>query len=196
MIWVAVGMAVVSMAASSYAGAQQQKAANKAAYANELQAARAQGRINIETQYAKEDLVSKVKQIRKDSLNARGQQMAAMAKAGVVVGNGSTQAMLDQTKRLTEQDAVVHMQMAARQVTANDIRYRDTRDLASASAESLAEQGRAARISGNIQGVSNAAQLVGGAYISQYGGGTTGTSSGGGTITGHGNNISPGQGVA
>lgn len=163
MIWVAVGMAAVSMAASSYAGVQAQKGANAAGYESELAAARGQARITIESQYAREDALSQVQKIRGQSLQVRGQQMAAMANAGVVVGNGSTQAMLDETKRLTEQDAVVHLQMAARQVTSNDVRYRDTRDLAEANANSLAAQGRAARISGDAAAVSQVAGLIGSA---------------------------------
>ena len=47
-----------------------------------------------------------VKKVRDASINLRAQQIASQAASGVVIGDGTTQAMLDETTALAEQDVM------------------------------------------------------------------------------------------
>lgn len=160
MIWVALGMAAVTMAASAKAGADAQNAQGAAATSATLQGARDQARVNIENKWTRDATRSEAQQIRAQSIQVRGSQMASMAKAGIVIGDGSTQSMLDETIRLTEQDAVAALQRGAKATTAGDIKYRDIGDKSAASAESIALLGKAQNTGALASGIGNAAGIL------------------------------------
>lgn len=98
-------LAVVGVGAALYGAYSGKKAADKAEGQNNRQIA-AQAAADKEHAAAiKEQSVQEANKVRAESVVFRGKQVASQASSGVLVGNGSAQAMVDETIRLSERDA-------------------------------------------------------------------------------------------
>lgn len=145
MYWVQLAMlavSAVSAAGSAKAGKAAQAASNEAAYKSELQGARSEARSGIEAQYVVDRAREEANRIKQQATIKRGAQIAAAANSGVVVGNGSTQQMVDETMRLATQDAISAMMDGARGFTTGMTKASDAREAATAQAASYAAQGK------------------------------------------------------
>jgi hypothetical protein len=113
MSFAAIAVGVVSAAVSAGMGMAQQSAANKAAgYTAEAagrQAAQSEYEAKLIVEQSKED----ARKVRSSAIKLRGSQVAAQAASGVIVGDGSSQAMLDEVSQLSEEDAVSFLMSGA-----------------------------------------------------------------------------------
>lgn len=97
----------IALAGTLYSGYSANKSAKKAAKREDQRAAEQK---ILDEQHAadiKEQAAYEAKKIRAEAIKIRSSQVAQQAASGVMVGNGSTQAMVDETTRLAEQDAYI-----------------------------------------------------------------------------------------
>lgn len=160
MYWIqlaGLALSAVGTASSMSSARGASKSANAAAYRSELDGARQEARIGIEAQYEVQRAREEATRIKQQAVIKRGAQVAQMAASGVVVGNGSSQAMIDETIRLANQDAIAVMMDGARGFTVDTTRASDAREKAQSQAAAYAAQGKSLL----SQGMSNAFQSAG-----------------------------------
>lgn len=102
-------LAVASMATSLIGGAKQAKAHTKSAWSSMETGAYNDAQKAVESDQIREAADLKAKQIKSSALFMRGKQIANQAASGVVVGDGSAQAMVEQTIALSSQDVFVEL---------------------------------------------------------------------------------------
>lgn len=130
---------------SIYSG---RKAAKKAEGTQNEQTAK---RALVDAEYAaniKEQAEYEAKKIRGEAVRIRGTQVAQQAASGVLVGNGSTAAMVDETVRLAEEDAYITLYNGEKGFLQSMEQGRLNAMEGRARADSYAAQGRASLLSG------------------------------------------------
>ena len=140
-------IAVVAGAAIVGGGIMQQRAASKAG-----DRARQEGQLKKASAYKqaeniKRDAIEKVKKIRAQAIILQGMQIAEQAASGAIIGDGSTQAAIDRTISLSEQDALATLYTAKNKADF----VREGGDIsmfeADARADSMKKQGTASLLS-------------------------------------------------
>lgn len=116
----AAAIAVVGVGVSMYAASEQASSQREAAkYQTE-----AGGRQRAQSEWEAEQIWKQAEQessiIRSKAIQLRGTQVAQQAASGVMVGDGSAQAMLDETTKLAEQDVMATLYNGARGVLAKE----------------------------------------------------------------------------
>jgi hypothetical protein len=96
----------VGTGVSMYGASQQASAQRKAGKQAAISGGMAQAQSEYEAKNIIEQSQEQARLIRQKALMARGTQVATAASSGVLVGDGSTQTMVDEVSRLAEQDAV------------------------------------------------------------------------------------------
>ncbi|BBL57005.1 virion core protein, T7 gp14 family [Methylomonas koyamae] len=131
-IMMGVGMAA-SAAMAAKSSSDQSSAQKKAGKYSAQSAGRQQAQAEYEAKQIMEQANEQARQVRAEAISVRGKQIANQAASGVVVGDGSAQAMVDEVTRLAEQDAVAYLMSGANgSISAN-------------------EKGRLARMDGEFQ---------------------------------------------
>lgn len=128
------GVALAASAAMSAKGASDQAdAQHKAGIYSAQSAGRQQAQSDYEAKQIIEQSQEQARQVRAQAIAVRGKQVATQAANGVIVGDGSAQAMVDEVTKLSEQDAVAYLMSGANGYI------------------SKTEQGRLARMDGEFQ---------------------------------------------
>lgn len=148
MSFAAIAVGVVGAAVSAGMGAMQQSAANKASKYGAQSAGRQQAQSEYEAKLIVEQSKEEAREIRANAVRLRGQQVAVQAASGVIIGDGSSQAMLDEVSALSEEDAVAVLMSGANGFIAKKEEGRLAALDGMFQSKQLATQGRNAMMSG------------------------------------------------
>lgn len=142
--------------ATVVSGVMNYKAGHDAADAQDAANAQ-QAKLNKEhAANIKEQAKQEADKIRSEAIVIRGKQVAQQASSGVLVGNGSTQAMVDETTRLAEQDAYITLYNGEKGYLKTMEEGRLMAMEGRARSESYRAQGTASLLSGISAGATNA----------------------------------------
>ncbi len=183
---VVMGVAMAASAAMSAKGASDQADAQAEAGAYTAKSAgRNRARSDFEAQQIIDKSHEQARQVRAQAIAVRGKQIATQAASGIVVGDGSAQAMVDEVTQLAEQDAVAYLMSGANGYISQSEKGRLEQMDGEFQAKQYMKQSNNTRFNGIVgAGI----QLVGGlaslGMMSGSGGG--GGSAGGGSTSGFG----------
>lgn len=141
----------IGTAVGAYTG---YRASEDAAEAAEQQAEARQQATQTEAANIQAAAELEVQQLYRDAVKYRSAQVARQGAAGVMVGAGSTQQMIDETTRLAEQDALVMLENAERGILAKREEGRLARMVGEANANAYQAQGIAS-IARGITGIAS-----------------------------------------
>jgi hypothetical protein len=175
---VVMGVAMAASAAMSAKGASDQADAQAEAGAYTAKSAgRNRARSDFEAQQILDKSQEQARQVRAQAIAVRGKQIATQAASGIVVGDGSAQAMVDEVTQLAEQDAVAYLMSGANGYISQSEKGRLEQMDGEFQAKQLMKQSNNTRFNGIVgAGI----QLVGGLASLGSMGGTGSMGSGGG----------------
>jgi len=140
--------------------------------------AEAGGRQKAQSEYESKIILEKsqeqARQVRAQAINVRGTQIATAASSGVLVGDGSSQDMVDEVSRLSEQDAVAYLWDGAN----GSISATEQGRLADLEGQQRAKQANAAANATLVSGFGSALTQLGSAGL-----GIAGAAKGGSTAS-------------
>lgn len=164
MTFAAVAVAVVGAGVAAWQASEQADAMGEAAMYSSEAGGRRQAQNEYEAKQIIEQSKEQARKVRAEAINVRGKQVAAQASAGVVIGDGSAQAMVDEVSRLSEADAVAYLLSGANgSISANE-QGRLAKMDSLFQANQLVDQANTTRIGGYI----NAGTSVLGAGLKAY----------------------------
>jgi hypothetical protein len=166
---VVVGVAGIGM--SMYGASQQASAQEQAAkYQNE-----AGGRQLAQSEWEAKQIWHEAEQqskiIRTKAIQMRGTQVAQQAASGVLIGDGSSQTLLDETQKLAEQDVMSTLYNGARGVLAKEEAGRLAAQDARFQSQQLYSAAQSTMIGATASGLSSLSSLALGAKANFGGGG-------------------------
>jgi hypothetical protein len=161
----AVAVSAIGVGLSAYGASQQASAQKKAGSYAAKQGGIQQAQDEYTAKQIIEQAQEKARQVRSAAIKARGTQVATAAASGVLVGDGSTQTMVDEVTNLAEQDAVAYLWEGANgSMSANE-----QGRLARMQGEFNYQQSQSAARATLIQGYGQAASQLGQLGLSVYG---------------------------
>jgi hypothetical protein len=171
-------VAVAGVGLSVYGASQQASGQKKAARYQTEAGGRQQAQSEWEAEQIWKQAEDQARQIRAKAIQMRGQQVASMAASGILIGDGSSQALLDETTNLAELDAMATLYNGARGVLAKEEEGRLARQDAVFQSQQLYKQANYGMI-GALGSAMSTLGSVGGSMASKFssqpikGGGTT-----------------------
>lgn len=115
-----VAVGATSVALSVYGATQQSKSLKESAKYQNQAGGRAQAVSEFEAKQIEKQTSDEIKKVRRNAINYRASQVASQVQSGVVIGDGSTQALLDETTSLAEQDAIAIMYNGSRGILSKE----------------------------------------------------------------------------
>lgn len=174
MVWLMAGLqiagAVSSMIGQSSAARAQAGAARTQANAAAYEGALDQALRGIESEDIRKEAAAEADQIRRAALLQRAQIIVAQSQSGTVIGEGSSQAALDQLETLASADALVALHTGVNRSTSTRASGRFAATAANNRTNALQQAARSYSSQGTaavIGGLANVGSAIGKAYLKE-----------------------------